>query len=354
MVCSACGHEGPPGNRFCGMCGTPLPHPPLDTPGAQSTMNLTRGPLAIHLPAERQSAAVDVPVAPPSDDELSTDAFPGGRPQSDETASQGVPASLGDTIKPAPVLVETLKEQACPVADLPSDGELVSEDRLQVFADNLEHPQLNQPEEAAGTDETRTVSSGVLAFADALPALEPAPPVETPHFEWMDDVLDEIELEAAKLQEGHDEPRSPDVPDELSVQGFESNPLPLSDSASTVPLETSAAPSLPSPARIRLKEPRSGRWRTPVAIAAAVMLGAVTLMQWMAYKSQTDGPVEVIESKIHDLMPGNQEDADRDQPGTLADSGANTPHLCPKPNNHQSRRTRASQPTRTLPTRTLR
>ncbi len=41
MVCSACGYENQVGNRFCGMCGIPLPHRPLTTPGAQSTASLT-------------------------------------------------------------------------------------------------------------------------------------------------------------------------------------------------------------------------------------------------------------------------------------------------------------------------
>ena len=45
MVCSACGFENQTGNRFCGMCGTPLPHRPLTTPGAQSTLNYTRVPV---------------------------------------------------------------------------------------------------------------------------------------------------------------------------------------------------------------------------------------------------------------------------------------------------------------------
>ena len=45
MVCSACGFENLAGMRFCGMCGTPLPHRPLTTPGAQGTLSLTRVPL---------------------------------------------------------------------------------------------------------------------------------------------------------------------------------------------------------------------------------------------------------------------------------------------------------------------
>ena len=45
MVCSACGFENGPSMRFCGMCGTPLPHRPMTTPGAQSTLSLTRMPV---------------------------------------------------------------------------------------------------------------------------------------------------------------------------------------------------------------------------------------------------------------------------------------------------------------------
>ncbi len=41
MVCSTCGYENQVGNRFCGMCGTPLPHRPLTAPGAQGTASLT-------------------------------------------------------------------------------------------------------------------------------------------------------------------------------------------------------------------------------------------------------------------------------------------------------------------------
>ena len=54
MVCSACGYENQAGNRFCGMCGTPLPHPPLTAPGAQGTHSLTRMPVPAANPSEHQ------------------------------------------------------------------------------------------------------------------------------------------------------------------------------------------------------------------------------------------------------------------------------------------------------------
>lgn len=64
MVCSACGYENQAGNRFCGMCGTPLPHPPLTAPGVQGTHSLTRVPVEAVYPAER-------PLAPAKSSETS-------------------------------------------------------------------------------------------------------------------------------------------------------------------------------------------------------------------------------------------------------------------------------------------
>ncbi len=56
MLCSACGNENQVGNRFCGMCGTPLPHRPLTAPGAQGTYSFTRVPRESAKPAERGPA----------------------------------------------------------------------------------------------------------------------------------------------------------------------------------------------------------------------------------------------------------------------------------------------------------
>jgi hypothetical protein len=44
VVCSNCGAENPAANRFCGMCGTPLPQRPITAPVAQSTLSFTRLP----------------------------------------------------------------------------------------------------------------------------------------------------------------------------------------------------------------------------------------------------------------------------------------------------------------------
>ncbi len=55
MLCSHCGFENPSGHRFCGMCGTPLPHRPLTAPGAESTAGLTRLPVEVSQPASAEA-----------------------------------------------------------------------------------------------------------------------------------------------------------------------------------------------------------------------------------------------------------------------------------------------------------
>src|SRR5664280_453080 len=82
---------------------------------------------------------------------------------------------------------------------------------------------LPAPERSA--DQTPSMPSEVLAFADALslPLAEPSPPVEAPYFPWMDNILEQGELEIAKSSGGRDEPRLPDLLDELSLPALESN-----------------------------------------------------------------------------------------------------------------------------------
>ena len=122
----------------------------------------------------------------------------------------------------------------------------------------------------------------------------------------MDEVLDEIEVEAAKAAKSHDEPPSPDLLDELSLPEFEPSPVAPSEGPPRY-LEISAAPPVPSPARIRVKEPRSGNWRIVVAYAAAVVFAAVVLLQWRSYRNHTDdGPIDIIERKIQAWMPDNR------------------------------------------------
>src|SRR5208283_1631234 len=232
LVCSACGNENPAGNSFCGLCGTPLPHRPLDTPGAQGTMSLARGPLESSQPPERHSGAVDIAGAhPPPGDVLITDTSADETPRPGGDVLHGVNGPLGDVFKQAPVFVETPWQEPDRPADLPTSKELVSEDPLQDFAENLDHAQLDRPDEVATTDEALAMPSDILAFADALPPVEQIQPSEAPEFPWMEDVLQQIaELEAATP------PKGPDVrPPFLDLLDLDELPPPAVEPEASTP-----------------------------------------------------------------------------------------------------------------------
>ena len=56
VLCSTCGHKNPAPNRFCGMCGAPLPQKPDKTPAAQSALSFT--PLPLETPQANASTSV--------------------------------------------------------------------------------------------------------------------------------------------------------------------------------------------------------------------------------------------------------------------------------------------------------
>jgi hypothetical protein len=324
VICSACGHDSPAGYHFCGMCGTPLPHRPLETPGAHSTMSLAHGPLEIPRPVKDQSAPVDDSGGQRSHaGALATGASGHESSGPDQAVSQEVTRSPDEALKP--FLLETPEQHIYSEAGSLPSGTSVPEDPPELFAGTLEHAeQSSRSEKTQTSGEVPAMPSEVLAFADALaiPAAQTPPPAEAPHFQWMDEVLDEIEVEAAKAAKSHDEGRSLDLLDELSPPEFEPSPVAPGEGPPRY-LEMSAAPPAPSPARIRVKKPRSGNWRIVVAYAAAVVFAAVVLLQWRSYRNETnDGPIEIVERKIQAWMPDNQEDADSDQTRTPADSGA--------------------------------
>lgn len=324
MICSACGHESPAGNRFCGMCGTPLPHRPLDTPGAQGTMNLTRGPLENPQPAKRISAVVDIAGAQqPHSDELTIYASAGETPRPDEAVSPGLTGLLGDTSKQVPALFETPPEHPDRPADLPPDSGTVSEDPLQAFAEDLDHPQLHRPEEMA-TGGTLDVPSAVLAFADALPPVESSAPLEAEHFPWMEDVLQQlVELEAAKPSERPDEPPAfLNLLDELTPPPVEPEPHASTVVASSFS-EVSEVPQTMAGSDVitAVEQSPSKKWRLWLATAAVLVFAVLgTMLWWPQVNRISNGLIASIERKIRDLKPSNPMDTNKDQLGMSAGS----------------------------------
>src|SRR5271157_1429634 len=216
VVCSACGHESPAGNRFCGMCGTPLPYRPLSIPEAQGTISLTRPVENSRLEEHESATAAERPgVLRTYGDESTADARTSESPRSDPTVSQ-----MGDAFEQA----KTPKEEPHRSADLPLGEELVSTDLLWDFVEHLDLPPLN-PEEMATSGETPVMQfeACILADAPAITHAEPFTPLEAPHFPWMEDVLEQLaELEAAQASERPNErPPFLDLLDELTPPAVE-------------------------------------------------------------------------------------------------------------------------------------
>ena len=158
MICSACGYENQAGNRFCGMCGTPLPHAPLTAPGAQSTHSLTRVPLETAPTAERRTTAAksDAITALGRTGvviEIPSAESPGGESPRPENLGPTAP-----TMVPEVPLDEYVKNfQYTPPAD-PTEVTMRGDARVSQaeapFASDPTAPALNETVDAATTIET--------------------------------------------------------------------------------------------------------------------------------------------------------------------------------------------------------
>ena len=138
MVCGACGRESPAGNWFCGVCGVALPHRLLNTLGAQGTMGLARAPLQNPRPEE-----------------------------------------------PTPA------------------GDGATEDATRSSTEDLRDRPPNQLDNETTTDETTPLHHELLDIAHPPAAVPPGPiAVQAPDFPWLDDVLEQIDLELARSSKG--------------------------------------------------------------------------------------------------------------------------------------------------------
>src|ERR1035438_3284409 len=155
VVCSACGYENQAGNRYCGMCGIPLPHRPLTTPGAQSTASLTRplaenaGPLEPR--ASVSQARTGVASEPPSSGDLA-------RLSQDPDVERDTPAA----------------EVASP------HSELVPEIPLDEYVQSFRYVPPSDPEESTMRGETSVLRPQLVRSEPNAPSNgASAPPIET-------------------------------------------------------------------------------------------------------------------------------------------------------------------------------
>lgn len=299
MVCSACGYENQAGNRFCGMCGTPLPHRPLTAPGAQGTHSLTRVPLEVANPDESRRGTTN-----PAD-----------------LRSPNVPDRSG-------VLLEMPSAQSrsggSPQPEKLGSSEMVPEVPLEEYVKSFHYVPPSNPDEVTMRGDERISRPKASAVSDP-PILAPAGPVAatntsvTQPSALPEDVGDRLGLEdTPDVDERHDRPRFLDFND--PAPSLEKPEATESDTAvpSFLKLSDIRRVSVQPPAAetvsqlrtvLQAKQPTAGgkpslgRGLTWLAVAALIAFVALGGVEWRSRVNHTnDGPVEVVKTRIESIM----------------------------------------------------
>jgi zinc ribbon protein/Sel1 repeat-containing protein len=282
VVCSACGNENQVGNRFCGMCGTPLPHRPLTAPGAQGTHSFTRVP--------RESAKPDERGSPPTSSQRAS--------EPDVPSQTGVLAGMPGTARND---METSQSENSRLPTMDMVPEVPLEEYVKGFrytppTDSVEITMRGEadilrttPSVEADTSATDHGENGAAVNPSSLPPGE--------------DVRERLGLEdSPDGNERRDRPRfleinPPAVPpgESATREAIISGPSFLG--LNEVPLDTVGASSESEVGKARTS------WRTWLAVAALVIFVALGLLEWRSQVNQTnEGPVEVVKVKLRDMM----------------------------------------------------
>jgi len=271
------------------MCGTPLPHRPLTTPGAQNTWNLTR------LPLENARRVV-----PPSNSSVEAPILQNSRTATDlqgrEPAAQNVP---DETIQEVLPTLAVPQNPAAPVSKGATDDhpqEMVPEVSLNEYVSGFRYVPVSQAEELTIRSEHPVLGREVSIPEDGLArtSAEAVPVAPT------EDVIERLGLEP--MEDRSDRPRFLDVnhaspPTERPATRASSivgpSFLGLSDTLPIAP-ESEVEP---------VEEPRRAKWRVWLAVAVVLVLAALGILQWRSQvRHANNGPVEIVGMTIRDLL----------------------------------------------------
>ncbi len=316
MVCSACGYETRIGNRYCGMCGTPLPHRPLTAPGAQGTLSLTRVPLESAKPADRQ------PVAPPLEGASAPSApnrtgvlieMPSAEPRTTEALRSE--KEIG------------LQQKPPATADVPFAPDMVPEVPLDDYVKSFRYVPPADPKEITMRGEAQLLQPDALAVTDP-PATAPNETAAAENLSSIsptEDIQQRLGLEDSPAgDERRDRPRfldfseSPPPPEELVAPG--------STIVGPSFLGLGGAPQVAAEAADEAEPSKPSRWRGRTWFAVTVLLAVAVLgaLAWRSQLNQTNsGPVEVIKMKFRSMRHGNNQ-------STQSTGSADTNHSTPE------------------------
>ncbi len=297
MVCSTCGYENQVGNRFCGMCGVPLPHRPLTAPGAQSTASLTHALGESRARTERRASdpiavSSSLDVASPRD----------ARDQDSQSVTSSDPSDLSGEPPPS-------NDQRSKVAQPQFD--LVPEIPLDEYVQKFRYVPPSDPGEFTMRGDTTAIEPAPPVAPEA-PQGTPVTPVETATTsaeiapaQLPEDVRERLGLEVT-TEERTDRPRFLDFNDPpVSPAPADSKPedsvTPISG-PSFLGLGNELHEPVATADELVVEEPAHGRWRIWLAAAVVVVFGSLGVLEWRAQVHQTNnGPVEVIKMKMRSL-----------------------------------------------------
>ncbi len=307
MVCSTCGYENPVGHRFCGMCGTPLPHPPLTTPGAQSTASLTR-PLAESAgPIETRASAVplastglEVEPRPDTSDQGELSAT-----SSDRSGVTSEPPRADNLTRPADDTEgDTPASQAAP-----PQLDLVPEIPLDEYVQNFRYVPPDDPQEITMRCDTPVLGPEPPEpsnAASAMPVEMTTATTEATAPASADDVEERLGLEVNDTaEERSDRPRFLDF-NEPQASLEPAPAVALTPIYGSSFLGLGEAPQIDAAAaaadELEVKESIRGRWRIGLAAVVVLVFGYLGVLEWQAQVRQTDdGPVEVVKTKLRSM-----------------------------------------------------
>ncbi len=325
MVCSTCGYENQIGNRFCGMCGTPLPHRPLTAPGAQNTASLT------HALGDSRASSARGASDPTAGSSL--DVVP--QPDVRDQGSISLPSSDRDDLPSE--TPRSSRPQRSEVAAPQFD--LVPEIPLDEYVRNFRYVPPSDPEEITMRGDTAVLEAEPPAASNATPvppaetATESAEIAPTP---LADDVRERLGLEVT-AEERTDRPRfldfnEPTAPPVLADSKPEASATPIAG-PSFLGLSDVSQEQAATADELAVEEPAHGKWRIWLAAAVILALGFLGLLEWRAQVHQTNsGPVEVIEMKMRNLTRSRPPESAGTEPAlSAAPSDSSKPEMQVEP-----------------------
>ncbi len=316
VVCSSCGYDNAAGMRFCGMCGTPLPHLPITAPGAHSTLNFTRVPVENRVSTHEQS-----------------------------TSSQDRGGVLLQ-MPPASPTAEPINPEAPVEADLRDEApaELVPDVPLHDYVQRFHYEPPSEPDEVTMRGETHQSAHEDAGVADSEP--EPITPVDNilassnagevnpptaVSTADAEDVDNRLGLEPETPAESRIErPRFLDINPPVQASRPPANSgtstiagpsfLGLNDAPQTWPEALGVEPGTYAP--------RNTHWRLWLALIAFLVVGWLGYLEWQSQTNRTDnGPVEVIRAKVRGLGLGAGLQSSQSSPATTPDNSDSKPQM---------------------------